>query len=126
MTDIRDYSARRDFENVIASCKAEGWTAFFTDKKAAFAEALSGSVTLTAFTDGVYCGFIRCITDGCFTVYCCELLVDRRYRGKGIGRQLIRAVSERYPGLCIDVLSDSDAFYKSCGFDCMGSGMRKA
>ena len=74
MTDIRVYSSRRDSETVIASRKAESRTAF-TDKK-------------TAFSGGFYFGFIRCITEGRFTVYRCELTADRRYRGKPQSRRL--------------------------------------
>ncbi len=74
MTDMRGYSSRRDSENVITSRKAESRTTF-TDKK-------------TAFSGDFYFGFIRCITEGRFTVYRCELTADRRYRGKPQSRRL--------------------------------------
>lgn len=119
------YEEDRDFESVIESCRAENWTKFFGEKKEAFRQALRCSVTYTAYCDNRYCGFIRCITDAVFTVYCCELIVDSAYRRMGIGRKLIETVSDQYPGCCIDVVSDNDSFYQANDFMVLGSGMRR-
>lgn len=88
MAGILKYNPQRDFTHLINSCMAENWVAFYTTRKAAFRRALERSVTLTAYEGGEYCGFMRCITDGFYTVYCCELIVDKPYRRRGIASVL--------------------------------------
>lgn len=73
----------------------------------------------------MYCGIVRCITDGSFTIYCCEIIVDSEFRGRGIGTGLLRIVQEQWPACSIDVLSDNDAFYKANGVLVLCNGMRK-
>lgn len=125
MTDILDYREERDFDDIIASCEKEGWRDFFAVRREEFRRALSSSHTLVAFSGGKYCGFARYITDGSFTVYCCEIIVDRPFRRKGIGRLLLEKAAAEYPSCAVDVLSDNDDFYISSGFRRMCSGMRR-
>ncbi len=119
------YDENRDFENIIESCKKENWIAFYTDRKECFREALNASCTYTAYKDGEYCGFIRFISDGFFTVYCCEIIVDKPFRGQGVGKLLMAKISGLFPGCSVDVISDNDDFYKANGFIILANGMRK-
>ena len=125
MISIEKYQEERDFEHIIQSCVAEKWVKFYTHKKELFRRALAVSESYVAFEDGSYCGFTRCITDGSFTIYCCEIIVDEAFRRKGVGRKLLEAVCEKYPTCSVDVLSDNDEFYKSNGFMVLCNGMRK-
>lgn len=125
MIDIAVYNQNRDFDNIINSCIKENWVKFYTTKKQEFLQALSSSKTYVAFYDEQYCGFIRCITDGFFTIYCCEIIVDEQFRRKGIGKQLLKTVYEKYPTCSIDVLSDNDEFYKYNDFIVLCNGMRR-
>lgn len=122
---IRQYQEERDYPHILESCKKEHWEKFYTVKKEAYKQALKQSVTYAAYEGEHYCGYIRCITDGIFTIYCCEIIVDDIYKRRGIGRALIETVREQYPACCMDVLSDNDDFYLSGGFLRLCNGMRK-
>ena len=128
MTGILKYNPQRDFTHLINSCMAENWVAFYTTRKAAFHRALERSVTLTAYEGGEYCGFMRCITDGFYTVYCCELIVERPYRRRGIAEALVNtlcdALKERGSvSLTLEVRASNEpakALYEKLGFEQVG------
>ena len=122
---IRKYNEEKDYEHILASCKKEGWEKFYTSKKDIYKEALKCSKTYVAYEKDKYCGYIRCITDEIFTIYCCEIIVDDEYKRKGIGSALVNAVRTKYPSCCVDVLSDNDDFYKANDFLLLCNGFRK-
>ncbi len=122
---IREYCEERDFHNIIQANKKEYSKTFRNELIEDYKQALNASVTFTAYENKNYCGYIRCITDGVYTTYCCEILVEEEYRRTGIGEQLIERVKKEYPKTCIDVLSDHDQFYNSTHFIKLGSGMRR-
>ena len=73
-------------------------------------------------------GFVRGLTDGEITTYIADLLVDPRYRRKGLGRLLIEACHALYPHTRLDLISEEDAvpFYMREEFRELGPGMRKS
>ncbi len=73
-------------------------------------------------------GFVRGLTDGEITTYIAELLVDPRYRGKGLGRLLLEACHALHPHTRLDLISTEEAlsFYKKKGFRDVGAGIRKS
>ena len=73
-------------------------------------------------------GFVRGLTDGEITTYIAELLVDPRYRGKGLGRLLLEACHALHPHTRLDLISTEEAlpFYKRNGFRGVGAGVRKS
>lgn len=125
MIKILPYEEVRDFEHIINSCKVEGWVKFYDKKKELFRRALSTSESYVAYEDEQYCGFARCITDGYFTIYCCEIIVDEAFRRKGVGKLLLKAVNDKYPTCTMDVISDNDDFYAANGFKVLANGMRQ-
>ncbi len=123
MISIQKYREERDYEAILQDCKREKWS--WIDRKEQYKIALKNSVTYTAWLGEKHCGYIRCLTDGAFTIYCCEVVVREEYRRRGIGKALVAAVKNQYPSCCMDVLSDNDPFYQENGFLLLGSGMRK-
>lgn len=125
MISIKPYDENRDFERIIESCRKEQWIKFYTTKMEQFRSALKTSESYVAFVDGEYAGFTRCITDGFFTIFCCEIIVDAEFRRKGVGRALLKTVNDKYPTCAMDVISDNDDFYKANGFKVLANGMRQ-
>ena len=108
--------------------RENGWTEYLTDPgrlKRAFENSL---FLLGAFREGELLGFIRCVGDGETVLYVQDLIVSPLWQRHGIGRELLRRVSERYPDvrqfLLITDRDDpvSNAFYASVGMvaDCHG------
>lgn len=122
---IREYCEEKDYEHILASCKQEKWLSFYDTKKDLYKQALASSFTFVAYENEQYCGYIRCLSDGAFTVFCCEIIVDDAYKRKGIGKLLIEEVTKRFPTCSIDVISDADNFYKANQFMLVGNGFRK-
>lgn len=73
-------------------------------------------------------GFLRAFTDEAVTMYVAELLVDVRYRRRGIGQTLLDTCHYLYPRTRIDLLSTetSESYYRSHGFRYIGYGFRKS
>lgn len=122
---IREYCEERDFSVIIEANKKEYSKTFQEVLMEDYKQALKTSVTYVAYENENYCGYIRCLTDGVYTTYCCEILVETQYRRTGVGRLLLEKVKEKYPKTCIDVLSDQDEFYLNNEFIMLGSGMRR-
>ena len=62
---------------------------------------------------------INTLDDGVMTAYIHYLLVNPEYQGKGIGKELVRLVSEKYKDYLRIVLiayNKEVDFYKQCGF----------
>lgn len=125
MIRIKPYDEARDFCHIIRSCREEGWVKFYSTKKELFRQALKTSESYVAYDEDQYCGFTRCITDGHFTIFCCEIIVDRGFRRRGVGGLLLKAVNDKYPTCAMDVISDNDAFYEANGFKVLANGMRQ-
>lgn len=68
--------------------------------------------------DGVVIGYIRGLTDTRITLYICELLINKNYRGLGLGKELLKYVHRLYPNTRIEMLasSTSHTFYKGQGY----------
>lgn len=73
-------------------------------------------------------GFVRAMTDGSITLYVMELLVDARYRKRGIGQMLLDTCHSLYPHTRIELMSmeTSQSYYRSHGFRYIGEGFRKS
>lgn len=63
-------------------------------------------------------GYIRGFTDYNITLYVCELLIEKNYRGLGIGTNLLKFVHEKYPKTRMEFLgsSSSHTYYEHLNF----------
>ena len=94
------------------------WSSGHYPQKLALAMKNSGTV-FTAWADTQLVGLINALDDGAMTAYVHYLLVNPAYQGKGIGKELVRLLTEKYKDYLRIVLVAYDKeidFYKKCGF----------
>ncbi|WHY01586.1 GNAT family N-acetyltransferase [Neobacillus sp. DY30] len=115
---IRQYQ-EDDFNRIQELNQEEGWSNL-VEKNEDTKEAWKHSnVSLVVETEGDgIVGYIRGFTDTRITLYICELLIDKKYRGAGIGRELLRYVHAQYPSTRMELLasSTSHTFYEGQGY----------
>ena len=107
-----------DFSEIQRLSRGEGWpTPEERPAEALHAWQQSWPV-LVATKDERVIGFVRALTDEEVTMYIAELLVDARWRGRGVGRSLLEACHNLHPHTRQDLLSTegSDAFYQAFAF----------
>jgi ribosomal protein S18 acetylase RimI-like enzyme len=108
-----------DFYRIQELNQGEGWSNLVEkkeDTKQAW-ENSNVSFVVEAEGDGVV-GYIRGLTDTRITLYICELLIDKKYRGLGLGSELLQYVHNVYPKTRIEMLasSTSHSFYEGQGY----------
>jgi ribosomal protein S18 acetylase RimI-like enzyme len=115
---IRQYQ-ENDFNRIQELNKQEGWSNL-VEKNEDTKEAWNHSnVSLVVEAEGdEIVGYIRGFTDTRITIYICELLIDKKYRGSGIGKKLLRYVHAKYPSTRMELLasSTSHTFYEGQGY----------
>ncbi|PAE38964.1 GNAT family N-acetyltransferase [Bacillus sp. 7884-1] len=116
--EIRKFK-ETDFNRIQELNREEGWSNLVEkneDTKQAW-ENSNVSFVVEAEGDGVV-GYIRGLTDTRITLYICELLIDKKYRGLGIGKDLLQHVHRLYPKTRIEMLasSTSRSFYEGQGY----------
>ena len=73
---------------------------------------------------GEQLGIARCITDNGYIYLMCDVMVDPKYQGKGIGKKMINAfikyinysIGNEYAKIYIMSLKGKEGFYQSIGF----------
>lgn len=119
MTDL-DYRSSRDLplNEVLTLYRANGWSS--AEKPELLHSALLNSETLISAWDGEkLAGLGNAISDGHLVVYYPHLLVLPEYQKRGVGREIMRRLQERYAGfhqhMLIAELAAVD-FYQRMGF----------
>jgi len=72
-------------------------------------------------------GFARCFTDYAVTYYLCDVVIEEEYRGRGLGKALVKAVTEHeclVPLMGVLGTRDAHGLYEKFGFIC-DEGMYK-
>ena len=89
--------------------------------------AMKNSDTVFSAWDGErLIGLINALDDGIMTVYIHFLLVNPEYQGKGIGKELLRRIIDKYSEyLRIVLIADEEetGFYQNSGFE-LASGTK--
>jgi len=116
-----------DFTAIQKLYEAEGWMTAIKRPEDSLQAWKNSTIALVAVEGENIVGLIRALTDGEVTTYIAELLTDRDYRGKGLGKALIDACHSLYPHARLDLLSTeaADEFYISNGFK-ESRGFRKS
>jgi GNAT superfamily N-acetyltransferase len=114
----RDTRDDIDVGSVVELYRANGWSA--AEKRDVLHKALMNSDALiSAWHAGKLVGLGNAISDGFFVVYYSHLVVMPEYHGKGVGRQLMQRLRDRYKGFHQHMLiaeGRAVEFYKKLGF----------
>lgn len=114
---IRPYE-ERDFPAIHELNKAEEWSNLVEkqeDTKQAWGHS---NAAFIAEKDEVVVGCLRGLTDGYITLYVAELIVDKKLRGNGIGKELLAYAHTLYPKTRLELLasSTSSSYYELQGY----------
>jgi GNAT superfamily N-acetyltransferase len=121
--EIRKYS-QQDHDALFELLRSEGddWVCYWGEAAASvYQKALTNSITYVAYEGNILCGYSRSLNDCDLYIYVCDLLVNRRWRGREIGRQLMEQVFLDYPNQTVYVMSDVDEYYQKLGYHKEGS-----
>lgn len=119
------YSEQRNIpiEKILPIYEAHNWSS--AKKPELLHKALIGSHSLvSAWNDEELVGIGNAISDGFLVVYYPHLLVSPKYQGQGIGKKMIKILTEKYQVMHMQILtSDAEAigFYEKCGFTKAGN-----
>lgn len=121
MNNILRYQKRHEHQLISLLGSEPDWHSFLSDDAIGkFKEALLESETFICESDGDICGYVRALVDG-FGIYISELYVSPRYRGRGLGSELLERIRQEHPNQDVYVLSDEDAYYEKLGYQRVGS-----
>lgn len=115
-------------EEIYMIYESNGWLSYLNNKPKLIQAFEKSIYVLGAFDNGKLVGFVRCIGDGEYILYIQDLIITPSYHRKGIGRELMKRVSNHYKTirqfLLITDKDDniSNAFYQSIGLvkECNG------
>jgi GNAT superfamily N-acetyltransferase len=114
---VREYK-NDDFLYIHQLNKEENWNNLVS-KEAFTKQAWENSnITYCVWKENVLIGYVRGLTDYSITLFICELLISKQYRGLGIAKFLLQYVHDMYPSTRLDLLATSKSkdFYKENGF----------
>ena len=118
-------ASTNDFQAIYALYQNEKWMSFTEEKVTSlFSTKLSHYVVVEE--NQKILGFARYLTDEVMTTFLAEIIIDKSYRGKGLGQQLIEEIHKKYPLTRIELISEADGFYQTVGFKPVGTGFRKS
>ena len=122
MFEIIKYSS--EYENELMDLieqEGDDWEIYWKEPNASrYRKSFEQSITYIALSDGKICGYSRSMKDTLF-IYVCDLLVNKKYRGHGLGKKLMQCIQEEYPNCPVYVMSGNDEYYKRIGAKKEGS-----
>ena len=108
-------------EEIKALYRQHGWLAYLQDDeklKRSFDQSLC---SIGAYDEGKLAGFIRCVGDGEHIVLVQDLIVAPDYLRRGIGRELMQRIFDRFAHVRMLMLNTDEtdkranAFYQAIG-----------
>lgn len=127
MIQYKQFSIER-IDEVYEIYKENDWLSYLGDKDKLSRAFKNSLFILGAFCDDKLVGFVRCIGDSEYILYVQDLIIKPSHYRKGIGKELMNRVSQKYPDIRqFALITDEDdnvsnAFYKSIGLvnECNG------
>jgi ribosomal protein S18 acetylase RimI-like enzyme len=108
--------ARAHLDGLIALVTEEGWTEYTDDVERTYrALTAPGATTLVATVGGFVVGAVQVQSDGFIQAHLSMLLIDRRWRGAGLGTRLLREGLKRAGGLKLDIRTRTEGYYDHLG-----------
>lgn len=108
--------ARDHLDEVIALVASEGWSEYADDVERTYrALTAPGATTVVAIADSRVAGAIQVQSDGLIQAHVSMLLVDRQWRGAGLGSALLREALQRAGGIHLDVRTRTEGYYERLG-----------
>ena len=113
--DLKQFS-RAHLDGALALMAAEGWDTYTADPERTYRVLMApGSTTLVAVDSDAVAGLVQMQSDGEIQAHLSALLVGARWRGRGLGRLLLREALRHAGGLRIDVLTRAGDYYRGLG-----------
>ena len=94
------------------------WSSGHYPEKLSIAMKNSDTV-FTAWENDKLIGLINALDDGIMTAYVHYLLINPKYQGKGIGKELVQMLTEKYKDylrIIVVAYENEIEFYNKCGF----------
>ena len=108
--------AEAHLEGLIALVTAEGWGEYSDDVERTYrALTAPGGTTLVATLGGSVVGAVQVQSDGVIQAHVSMLLIDRHWRGVGLGSRLLREGLKRAGGLQLDIRTRTEGYYERLG-----------
>lgn len=113
MFEIIKYSKEYEDELMnLIKCEGDDWKVYWEEPNAfKYRKSFESSITYLALCDGKVCGYSRSLKDTLY-IYVCDLLVNIKYRGNGLGSKLMNQLKIDYPDLDVYVMSGNDDYYE--------------
>ena len=118
-------ASTKDCQAIYSLYQNEKWLSF-TEEKVTSLFSTNLSHYLVVEGNQKILGFARYLTDEVMTTFLAEIIIDKAYRGKGLGRRLIAEIHQKHPLTRIELISEADGFYQTVGFKPVGTGLRKS
>lgn len=114
---IRPYM-EEDFKDIHRFNIDEGWTNLVEKNEDTNGAWNNSTIAYIAETDEQVVGCIRGLTDGFISLYVCEVIIHKEYRGLNLGNELLKYVHSLYPKTRMELLasSTSKTFYEAQEF----------
>lgn len=116
---IKYYTDKKvNYERLISLFNEAGWNDKTEDMDRLRAMVDNSQIVVTAWDDDEMIGFGRCTTDFVFNGQINNVVVDSKYRGKGIGKELITRILDNSKMVTYMLRGqESEGFYKKLGFE---------
>jgi N-acetylglutamate synthase-like GNAT family acetyltransferase len=114
------FSSNKDLISIDKICELLGESYWANHRsRETIEKSIKNSTCIGIYFKGNMVGFARIITDNATMYYLCDVIVDEKFRGKGLGKKLIEIITnmKELEGLSgILATRDAQKLYEKYGF----------